>query len=102
METWSHRLRVDPLPTLRASSNEAIQYFARRDLLGEEAGPVESLWELPQVVKVLRRQQEDGSWKYPGGKPELRSQVNYDQLQTYKVLMDLVGKYEFRREHPAI
>jgi hypothetical protein len=100
--TWSHRLRVDPLPTLRASSNEAIQYFARRDLLGEEAGPVESLWELPQVVKVLRRQQEDGSWKYPGGKPELRSQVNYNQLQTYKVLMDLVGKYEFSREHPAM
>ena len=29
-------------------------------------------------------------------------QRNYDQLQTYKVLMDLVGKYEFSREHPAL
>jgi hypothetical protein len=102
VETWSLRLRVDPLPGLRASSNEALRYFVRRDLLGEEAGPVQTLWELPQVVKVLRKQQEDGSWKYPGGKLELRSQVNYNQLQTYKVLMDLVGKYEFSRERPAL
>ena len=102
METWSHPLRVDPLPGLRASSNEALEYFVRRDLLGQEVGPVQTLWELPQVVKILRKQQEDGSWKYPGGKPELRSQVNYNQLQTYKVLMDLVGKYEFSREHPAM
>jgi hypothetical protein len=74
----------------------------RRDLLGEKVGPVESLWELPQVVKILRKQREDGSWRYPGGKREIRSQRNYDQLQTYKVLMDLVGKYEFGRVHPAI
>lgn len=102
METWSHRLRVDPLPGLRASSNEALQYFVRRDLLGEEVGPVQTLWKLPQVVKILRKQQEDGSWKYSGGKLELRSQVNYNQLQTYKVLMDLVGKYEFSGGHPAL
>jgi hypothetical protein len=102
VETWSHRLTVDPLPGLRASSNEALQYFVRRDLLGEKVGAVQALWELPQVVKILRKQQDDGSWKYPGGKVELRSQVNYNQLQTYKVLMDLVGKYEFSREHLAI
>ena len=94
--------RVDPLPTLQASRNEALQYFVRRDLLGEEVGSVEGLWELPQVVKVLRKQQEDGSWKYPGGRPEIRSNENYYQLQTYKVLMDLVEKYGFTREHPAI
>ncbi|MDH4209001.1 MAG: terpene cyclase/mutase family protein, partial [Anaerolineae bacterium] len=102
MENWKLRLRIDPLPVLLRSGNEAIMYFTRRDLLNEEVGPVESLWGLPQVVKILRKQQEDGSWKYPGGKKEIREQRNYDQLQTYKVLMDLVGKYEFSREHPAI
>ena len=102
VENWKLRLRIDPLPVLLRSGNEAIMYFTRRDLLNEEVGPVESLWGLPQVVKILRKQQEDGSWKYPGGKKEIREQRNYDQLQTYKVLMDLVGKYEFSREHPAI
>jgi hypothetical protein len=102
VENWQRQLGVDPLPVLQASSSEALQYFVRRDLLGEEAGPVQALWELPQVVKVLRKQQDDGFWKYPGGKKEIRAQRKYDMLQTCKVLMDLVGKYEFRREHPAV
>jgi hypothetical protein len=102
VENWKNQLRVDLLPLLQASSNEAILYFMRRDLLGEEVGPVEELWELPRVEKLLRKQQEDGSWKYPAGKEEIRVQRSYNKLQTYKVLMDLVGKYEFSREHPAI
>ena len=63
---------------------------------------MERLWELPWVAKILRKQQEDGSWKYPGGKPEIRSQQNYNQLQTYKMLLDLVEKYGFTREHGAL
>jgi squalene cyclase len=102
MENWQSRLSVDPLPLVLASGNEAISYFTRRDLLDEEVGPVQSLWELPQPTKVLRKQRDDGSWKYPGGKKDIRSQRNYDQLQTYKVLMDLVEKFGFTREHPAI
>jgi hypothetical protein len=96
------QLKVDPLPVLQASDNEALLYFVRHDLLGEEVGPVEALWELPQVVKILRKQREDGSWKYPGGKPDLRTQENYNQIQTYKMLMDLVEKYGLTRDHPAI
>jgi len=102
MDEWRSPYSIDPIPVLQASRNEAIVCFARRDLLGEEVAPVEALWELPQVVKILRKQQEDGSWKYPGGKLEIRSQVNYAQLQTYKVLVDLVGKYEFSGGHPAL
>lgn len=101
-EEWLRRLSVDPLPVLEASRNEAIMYFMRRDLLDEEVGPAEALWELPQVEKTLRKQQEDGSWKYPAGKEEIREQRSYNKLQTYKVLMDLVEKYGFTREHPAL
>ena len=102
MVTGLPQLGVDPLPTLQATDNEALRYFVRRDLRGEEVGSVEGLWELPQVVKILRKQQEDGSWKYPGGRPEIRPQANYNQLQTYKTLMDLVEKYGLTRDHPAI
>jgi hypothetical protein len=102
MQKWLTELAVDPLIVLEACENEAIRYFLRRDLLGEEVGSVESLWALPEPARIVAKQREDGSWKYPGGKREIRSQRNYDQLQTYKVLMDLVGKYELSRQHPAI
>jgi hypothetical protein len=36
MESWRTQLKVDPIPSLLASDNEAICYFVRRDLLGEE------------------------------------------------------------------
>jgi hypothetical protein len=102
MHEWRKQLHIDPLPVLFSSDNEALRYFVRRDLLEEPVGPVAALWELPQVAKVLGKQREDGSWKYPGGKPELRYRDNYEQLQTFKVLMDLVGKYGFTRDHPAL
>jgi hypothetical protein len=102
VDTWLHQVRVDPVPALQASSNEALQYFVRRDLLDEDVGPVEPLWDLPGALKILKKQREDGSWKYPGGKKDIRTQRGYDKLQTYKMLMDLVEKYGFTRAHLAI
>jgi hypothetical protein len=102
MDEWRGQLGIDPLSSLLSSDNDALRYFVQRDLLDEKVGPVDALWDLPQVAKILRKQQEDGSWRYPGGKPELRSQENYNQLQTYKVLMDLVGKYGFTRKQPTL
>jgi hypothetical protein len=54
-----------------AADSEALAYFVRRDVLGEPAGPVETLWELPEARLLLERQRADGSWKY-AGKPEDR------------------------------
>jgi hypothetical protein len=102
MVDWRKQLNFDPLPPLDASENEALRYFVRRDLLGEEVEPIEALWQLPNVVKILKKQQEDGAWKYPGGKKDVRSQRDYNQVQTYKILMDLVEKYGLANEHSAI
>jgi hypothetical protein len=102
MQNWRRVLRYDPLPQLLSSENLAINYFVRRDLMGEEVGPASMLWELPAVVKILHRQQEDGSWKYPGGKQHLRSKQQYDQLETYRVLGFLVEKFGLTDEHPAL
>jgi hypothetical protein len=95
-------LRFDPLPPLLGSSNEAVRYFARRDLLNEQATPVETLWQLEPVRKLLRKQREDGSWSYPGGgRAHLRSREDYAQLQTYRTLAELVEKYGLDRRSPA-
>lgn len=77
-------------------------FFSKRDLLGEPVPPIEALWELPFVAEVVSRQQKDGSWKYPGGKPDVRSRQNYNQIETYRMLGELVEKYGFNNAHPAI
>lgn len=103
MENWREELRVDPVPVLISSNNRAVEYFARRDLLGEKVASIETLWELPEVRRTLRKQQIDGSWKYPGGgKEHLRSQENYNQLETYRILGELVEKYGLNNGHPVI
>jgi Squalene-hopene cyclase C-terminal domain len=85
-----------------SSSNPAIALFARRDLLGEQPGPVSDLWELREPLRIVRRQTSDGSWRYLGGKPSLRSAENYDQIETFRQLAILVEQYGFTREHPTI
>jgi hypothetical protein len=102
MGNWIDTLTHDPISPLVSSSNRAVVYASRRGLLGEDPGPVDDLWELPAALKILRRQQEDGSWKYSGGKPEIRSRANYNQLETYRMLGELVEKFTFTIKHPAI
>jgi hypothetical protein len=94
-------LPYDPLPLLLASPNQAIRYFAVRDLSGEDPGPIESLWRLPSAEKLLRKQQPDGRWRYPNA-GRLRSPEDYDQIETYRFLGVLVEKYGFQRSHPSI
>jgi hypothetical protein len=95
-------LTIDPRPLLASSHNPAISYFARHDLLGEEVGPVSTLWELPAARKIVRRQRSDGSWRYPGARPHVRSQENYDQLETFRQVAILVEKLACTREHPPL
>ena len=95
-------LRVDPAPLLASSSNAAIAFFARRDLLGSSADPVSGLWDLPEARRVIAKQAQNGSWRYPGGKHSLRSRENYDQLETFRQLGTLVEKFGFTRQHPSI
>jgi len=103
MENWRKELRVDPIPSLISANNKAIEYFTRRDILNEKVEPIETLWELPEVRRILHRQQEDGSWKYPGGgKEHLRSQEDYNQIETYRNLGILIEKYGLENRHPAI
>ena len=95
-------LTVDPAPLLASSSNTAIAYFARRDLLGEGDDPVSVLWNLPDARRVLGKPSPNGSWRYPGGKRTIRSQENYDHLETFRQLGILVEKFGFTRQHSSV
>lgn len=99
---WTQRLREDPISSLLFANEPALEYFVRRDLLDQHPGPVETLWELPPVRKILKRQQDDGSWRYPGSNRQRYPEINYDLLETFRQLGILVVKYGFDRRHPAI
>ena len=103
MKGWRRRLAFDPLPPLVQAENAAINYFARRDLLGYAVPPVESLWELNEAKKLLRKQEDDGSWRYRGVRStRWRSGENYDQLETYRVIGQLIEKFGMTRDHSAV
>jgi hypothetical protein len=83
------------------SDNEAIGYFTCRDLLDEKTLPSDFLWDLPEVKVLLRKQQRDGSWKYPGKQQE-NTGVKYPLIETWKQFRYLVDMYEMDRRHPAV
>lgn len=91
----------EALTTLLNSNNTAIRLITKRDLLGEEVD-IERLWTLPQVKKVLKKQQPNGSWVYPNKQAILRSPTNYNQYQTYKTVAELVEFYGFTNKHDSV
>ena len=98
MDTWRQQFRVDPIPQLLSSSDEALRYFVRRDLLAEQVGSVERLWSLPQAQKILAKQQADGSWRRPG--VHKHPAINHALIETWRQFRFLVEQYGFTRESP--
>jgi hypothetical protein len=95
-------LPYDPFPALLSAADPALVLRTRRDLLGERISP-EALAALPAVARIAQRQKADGRFRYPGAATAHgRAPEDYDQLQTYAVLLELIGKYALTREQPLI
>ncbi len=99
---WRSITVYDPLPPLLSSENKAIAYFAARDLLHKTNSSIQILKELPEVRSIIRRQQQNGSWKYPGGNSNIRSQLSYDQIETFRNLGYLIELYGYTQKDPEI
>ena len=94
------RLR-DPIRPLLAAGDAALSFAVRSELL-ESRARADALWDLPAVGRLLRRQHPDGSWRYPGGASRIRAAEDYDQLETYGTLLELVERYRLDLRHPAV
>jgi squalene cyclase len=58
---------------------------------------------LNEVRRLLRRQKDNGAWPYRGARRTyLRSADNYDQLETYRTVGELVEKFGMTRDHSAV
>ena len=98
VKSLTRLLPYDPLPWLLSTGDAAITTLVKRDLLQQRVD-LRELWELPEARRILRRQQADGRWCYPQGKPP---PFNYDLYETFNTLGELVGKLGFDRRHPAV
>ncbi len=101
MKQWLDALRYNPIPCLLDAGDQALSVFVKRDLLDEPVA-VQDVWQLKEPQRILKRQQLDGSWKYPAAKENIRSQEDYNQIETYRNLGVLVEQFGFTRKHPAI
>lgn len=101
MTTCLSQLRYDSIAPLLASGDDAIIFYTRRDLLGERVGAVKSLWSLPDIDKILRRQKPNGAFEYPGNKTVTYPTHHYDLVETWKQFRFLVHQYGMTKQHPA-
>ena len=65
-EAWLKRLAVDPIPVMLGYDDPALTHFVDKDLLGKDMGSDVVLQNLPESVKLVNSQEENGSWRYPG------------------------------------
>jgi|WetSurMetagenome_2_1015567.scaffolds.fasta_scaffold03189_12 hypothetical protein len=98
-QKWSEQLKFNPVPVLLSSGNKAIEYFTKRDLLDETVEPITCIWQLPEVQKIFRKQQPDGSWKHTGKETVTYPKHHYSLAETWKTYLALVEQYQVTKEH---
>jgi hypothetical protein len=101
-EKWLAELKYNPLNALEIEIEKPLQYFVNRDLLKISVEPIESLWDLPEPIRITKKQVKDGSWKYPGTMSGSVPNQNYFLLQTFRNLRVLVERYGFTTAHESI
>ena len=99
MSNWRNLLKVDPIPALLSSKDNAFVFHVKNDLLQEETVSITQLWHLPEAQKILSKQRPDGSWKYPAKRQT--STQNYDLVETWRKFRYLVDCFGFNQENPS-
>jgi squalene-hopene cyclase-like protein len=91
------------LPALLGYGDIRIAHFAKRDILGEDPGSVQELWNIQSAAAILRKQLPSGSWRYANARAKKVSPLqDYDQLETYRRLGQLVEQHGFDKTNRAI
>nr|QEE17302.1 hypothetical protein DSAG12_03134 [Candidatus Prometheoarchaeum syntrophicum] len=102
VKTYYHILPNDPHLFIKKTTSRALQIqfeaFTNQNSTNQKCY-LDQLWNLPTPLKILRSQHKDGYWSYRGKRT---SSIDYDLLETYKVLRDLIEKYMFNKKHSAI
>lgn len=98
---WQDIFKYNPVVPLIEFNDKAVSLATQRDLLNKRIS-LQDLWQLTEPQNILRKQNKNGSWEYPGGKKHIRTKENYNQLETYRNLGILIEKFGFTNQHFAI
>lgn len=101
MTEWLDRLQYDPIAPLLSSGGEVLRWHVARDFLRERAEPARHVWAQPEVTKLLRRQEADGSFKWSGKRLDVYPDHHYPLLETWKQFRYLIDQYAMSKRHPA-
>lgn len=101
MKTWQ-KVLDNSIEALLTAKDEAIVYFTRRDLLGEEVGPINRVWSLAVCRRILKKQASDGSWAGPINKNPVFPENHAFLVASFKELRTLIEKYQFNLESAPI
>ena len=74
--------------------------FVRRAILGEDAGPIQHLWQTPAAQQILKKQLANGAWPRDG--EQKHPAINYYLIETWRQFKFLVERFGFTREHPQV
>jgi hypothetical protein len=99
---WLLPLKSSPIAALVSCGNKAIESFARCVLIEETVEPVTVVWQLPEVLRLLRKQQPDGSWRHSGKETITYPKNHYSLVETWKALRILVDHYEGTKQHEGV
>jgi hypothetical protein len=99
---WRDPLRHDAVSALLNSEERALVLFARRDLLGGDLVPTQTICDLVPVRRILRRQRDDGSWTGPRRKTRVYPENHADLVATFRQFRLLVERYELTSSLPEI
>ncbi len=100
-KNWQEQLR-DAVEALLATENEAVVYFTRRDFLGEDAGPIQRVWQLTEPRRILSKQYPEGYWPGPIKKAPVYPEDHSRLVAAFKNFRTLVERYQFTRESAPI
>lgn len=70
--------------------------------MNESVQPIHDIWSLPEVQKIIRKQQPDGSWKYPGKQTVVYPKYHYSLVETWKQFRYLIDQYQLTKEYEPI
>lgn len=101
MNNWKINFKYDPVSPLINSTNKAIVFFAKRDLLNEDIKIIENISQFSEIKKITVKQLDNGSWKYQN-KINNPKGINYFLFETFKQLRTLIDQYELNRSHNCI
>jgi len=101
MQDWLSEFKYDSIGSLLQSEDYAIIYFTKKDLLEENVDSIENLWDLPEIQRILEKQDPDGSWK-PKRRINEDTGVKYRLIETWRQLRVLIQQYEMEKSHIVI